>query len=516
MTPFPRVDRALLTFATLTCLTVVLNGCGSDSPSDPGGDDGITASVDVGPGGGSVEILGADGTRYHLEVPPGALDQTTRITLRLPNAGIDDDGFGALGSGIVLEPAGLRFEVPARITVEPAATWGGDRAPAVLHRSGDEPAVLLATSLQDGVLRAPIEHFSSTVPVAPAEDELSTHWAELLDEIDAQGPSLGRAEALIGMYLHATANPGIYGTLDTAAWLDEISTQLNDLVVAGSLNCVNGDVPEGEFVLARVRELAFLLSITFLVEEADAALADLCVEKGPCPDASCDPFESGSIGIGLGIGPGPAEATCGELSGSDSEGNKGREGRVGYGYARTRAWFDIENQVVSGSSASASWYDYLLITSSDPELRFQYGYLVARFTVTIAADVDTRENSVNPALGKTDIYSSDLEYTNGRDFDINSQVFEGGGGSGTGPGVYEFDVKYVFQFGVPRALRLTNRVTATWQGVTGVNGNARVEVEATSRWLGVTGAFLEDGTPIEDFSICAMSGTDYTVAAPAP
>jgi hypothetical protein len=75
------------------------------------------ASALVGPEGGSLEAVGADGTRYRLEIPPLALLEDTALTLTpavAPHVSFD----GGVVAAVQLEPSGLALWVPGTLTVD--------------------------------------------------------------------------------------------------------------------------------------------------------------------------------------------------------------------------------------------------------------------------------------------------------------------------------------------------------------------------------------------------------------
>jgi len=67
---------------------------------------GETGYRDVGPAGGEVKASGV-----RLVIPPGALSDTTRVTIR------EVPATGAVGSGFEVAPKGLRLLAPARVFV---------------------------------------------------------------------------------------------------------------------------------------------------------------------------------------------------------------------------------------------------------------------------------------------------------------------------------------------------------------------------------------------------------------
>ena len=76
-------------------------------------------SREVGAGGGEVTATGADGTRYTLRVPPGALadSRTIKVTPVKRFGGLP---FGGASLGAELTPNGLKFSTPATLTIRSA------------------------------------------------------------------------------------------------------------------------------------------------------------------------------------------------------------------------------------------------------------------------------------------------------------------------------------------------------------------------------------------------------------
>lgn len=67
------------------------------------------ATATIGMAGGTLETTGADGSRYRLTVPPGALLSDERISIT-PISSVEGLPFsGGLTAGVQLEPSGLRF-----------------------------------------------------------------------------------------------------------------------------------------------------------------------------------------------------------------------------------------------------------------------------------------------------------------------------------------------------------------------------------------------------------------------
>jgi hypothetical protein len=77
------------------------------------------ATRSVGPAGGEVRARGADGTKYVLLVPPGALSAEVSITMTPASAVGGLPLAGGLVGAVELEPEGLSFALPAELKVIP-------------------------------------------------------------------------------------------------------------------------------------------------------------------------------------------------------------------------------------------------------------------------------------------------------------------------------------------------------------------------------------------------------------
>jgi hypothetical protein len=123
--------------------------------------------------GGAIQVITAAGGTIELNVPPGALsgDQTITVT---PLTSLDGVGAAAgLVAGVDLQPAGLHFAVPLRVTLQlPAGAesgllalgWGG----------GDDRVEFPSWRLSEDRLVATIEvdHFSGTGVAAASAQAL--------------------------------------------------------------------------------------------------------------------------------------------------------------------------------------------------------------------------------------------------------------------------------------------------------------------------------------------------------
>ena len=84
-------------------------------------DTASVASATIGEEGGVVSTSTSDGSYFSREIPKGALHRREKITM-IPVSRVDGlplEKGGAVAS-VQLEPEGLRFDKPAKLTIEPA------------------------------------------------------------------------------------------------------------------------------------------------------------------------------------------------------------------------------------------------------------------------------------------------------------------------------------------------------------------------------------------------------------
>lgn len=115
----------------------------------------------VGPAGGRVTVTAADGTVFTLDVPPGGLSRPTTITLAPVTSLTGAPGGLQHVMAVRAAPEGLRFAVPARLTVTPTAPvpargWFG----IGMTGAGAGLELTPAGAANGTVLAAVIQHFS--------------------------------------------------------------------------------------------------------------------------------------------------------------------------------------------------------------------------------------------------------------------------------------------------------------------------------------------------------------------
>ena len=501
--------------AFLAVLVVLSHFRCSTESADPPPPQIQPVSADIGAAGGTLQITSADGVNYKLVVPENALAKTERLTITLGAADPVSSSLGALTTGVLLTPEDAVFDLPATLTVTFPSAWQPTQAPAILHQDAGAPAVLVESTLEGRALSAPLEHFSRVNPVNPTPSQMNVYWDSLILEIDTYGVSVARVRALVSIYLHALSHSAVYPSLDLLAWANELHAQTNDLIILGSLRCSAGSYAEGEYVLNSARNIASIMHFTDLEAEALEAIQNLCAPAGSCPNTSCLTPGYGDPELSLSVlGVSSETRMCGALTESYNAATESGNGIVGYGSDHHTARHDVPGQTHGGFSVSSQWDDRLVVSSPDPNLAGTWGYLTARIKVRLDGAAETRDGSQTEALSIVEILSGDLKLPNGDYFDIRSWNTEGGLHTGIPSGTYVFVVRFDFQFGVPRYLRVISRATATWIGSYGQTCDGSARAEAVSQWLGITGVYTSGGTAVTNYTVCSPSGTDYRYPAP--
>ena len=165
---------------------LVLEGLGNPS-LEPELESGASLGRVIGPAGGEATTWGADGTVYRLRVPAGALPEPTGITLT-PVVSLEGMPLeGGFVAALDLQPAGLAFATPARLTITPP-----DPLPegplAGFGWTGSERAFGAApgwVSPDGASFHVQVAHFSGYGMGIPGPSQLDALTAELLAQQNA-------------------------------------------------------------------------------------------------------------------------------------------------------------------------------------------------------------------------------------------------------------------------------------------------------------------------------------------
>lgn len=161
-----------------------------------------SATAHVTTAGGSLTATGADGTTFTLDIPKDALIEDTDITMT-PVTDIQGwDVAPGNVAAVMLEPDGLTFATPGRLTIVPAQPVGDVQGtPFRFYGQGKDAHLILADHSAAGIV-IPVEHFSGhgftwnvSIPFwlawarykqTQVEDRLSNLLAAELGKIRAQ------------------------------------------------------------------------------------------------------------------------------------------------------------------------------------------------------------------------------------------------------------------------------------------------------------------------------------------
>lgn len=165
-----------LAFLLLLMTLAVLGGCGGggdDGPAPVQLDAARTARATLDSAGGSITATAADGRRYTLTVPPGALATATEITA----TPVTSMGAAPLAAGLKgavrFGPSGLRFAIPAKLRIEGVETAArpGTRMLGFLRSQDGRAMQLVPPRVVAGSLEIPVGHFSDIgISEATAQD----------------------------------------------------------------------------------------------------------------------------------------------------------------------------------------------------------------------------------------------------------------------------------------------------------------------------------------------------------
>lgn len=258
------------------------------------------ASAEIGPGGGTLTATGANGTRYELTVPAGALDASTRITMTpIARAG-GLPGGDSTRDGVQFAPNGLRFGEPAALRITPA---NGVRKAVGLVASDAGRDVSFQRGRRDGsALVLEIAHFSTAATANMslqdfenllalwASQDMTLHIAaqflDMLPDFDHAGFCdnnascafvRGDVEELVGRLARSSDPSGPCHEAAGAAFIHELeATARVILFIEGSLDLLGRRVRAGLFECRNVLVRAMYGLIH------DTAPTDPLAVSGPC------------------------------------------------------------------------------------------------------------------------------------------------------------------------------------------------------------------------------------------
>lgn len=147
-----------------------------------------TATVSVSELGGAVTAQAASGATFRLEVPAAAVSSPTTISVTPVRAVANLPLTGELAFGVVLQPAGLRFDRPATLTITlPAGTDPSDLFGFLFDDSGGNFEILRVTA-SGTTLSMQVPHFSVAGAAQGTLEDFAGNVQPLLDALPLNLP----------------------------------------------------------------------------------------------------------------------------------------------------------------------------------------------------------------------------------------------------------------------------------------------------------------------------------------
>lgn len=194
----------------------------------------------LGPGGGTLEATGADGSRFALDVPAGALDRSTTVTL-VPVGGLSPFPLGRLAAAVRLEPASLGLLRPASLTILPAAAPAAAEATGFGFREGGRDLHLRPFARKARDLRFDISRFEGFGVAAATPAQQAQFWSVPPGRPGARRLAQARTSGRIPLGAEARAQQAARATLDrergeALSGSGAGESAIGDVVTAGALS----------------------------------------------------------------------------------------------------------------------------------------------------------------------------------------------------------------------------------------------------------------------------------------
>ena len=204
-------------------------------------DESHTATAIIGPDGGKLSAAGADGTRFTLEIPPKALEETIEVSMTPITA---MDGLPWKSGPVVavqLEPDGQTFYDYVTLTIEPASDIPVDQVIPIGASGADHSAYIPNLDPKSKVLKLKLDHFSSAgatkgllADIEPWRQRLGGDVEARLQSIMAAEIARERQAALMGQ--ENPTDPAFWDYIEKT-WRQYV---LNPRLAAAGDNCAAG------------------------------------------------------------------------------------------------------------------------------------------------------------------------------------------------------------------------------------------------------------------------------------
>ncbi len=172
-------------------------------------DNQISASAVISTTGGTLSVVGADGTKFTLTFPKGALLNDEKITLT-PITAVDGLPFsGGLVGGVQMAPEGLRLLKPATLTIESAKTVAakGFETVAFGYHQNGEGLYLTPSEVKGNILTLEVWHFTGDAAAQATSAEIQTQQQQHVPS-NAEDAFTQRVREYLGRERQAQLLPG--------------------------------------------------------------------------------------------------------------------------------------------------------------------------------------------------------------------------------------------------------------------------------------------------------------------
>jgi|GEM_PF-3818392 len=197
---------------------VLLTACNTARPSNPGApsagatgagpipvafslDSGHASTATVDATGASLTATGADGTRYALTVPPGALATPLKVQLT-PLTKVTVEGNAAPWQvGVQLDPEGTQFLTPVTLTITPPQASATNAAITLVTADGTR-YIPQAAATTGASFSAELDHFSDYL-VGPSNQALVGDGIQALLDHLSSPPTILDLQAMLRLWPEA-------------------------------------------------------------------------------------------------------------------------------------------------------------------------------------------------------------------------------------------------------------------------------------------------------------------------
>ncbi len=207
------------------------------------------ASARIGPDGGTLTATGADGSKYSLEIPAGALVEEIEVRMT-PITSMDGLPLAeGLAAGVQLEPEGMTFYDAVTLTIKPAETLPVDQT-LPIGSSGETGALYIPFIEPDrDTIRLKLLHFSSAGVSKGFLADIEPERKRLGGDVETRLISLANAE-LVRARQAGEENPNANAELMQA--LEYLMKQFEEYVIKPRLAAAGESCAAGRLAMQTV------------------------------------------------------------------------------------------------------------------------------------------------------------------------------------------------------------------------------------------------------------------------